>query len=138
MKDVPLNLKLTFFPVSNIFTLVSQTIHPNRILTAMILVIDFGSQFNQLIARRVREQRVYCQIEPPVCGDGVREGSEQCDDGNNLNGDGCSLACLIETISIPAECGDGIHDAGEQLLLLFRIFLSLFLRECGDRLLYVF
>jgi len=29
------------------------------------LIIDFGSQYNQLIARRVREQRVYCQIEPP-------------------------------------------------------------------------
>ncbi len=31
----------------------------------MVLIIDFGSQFNQLIARRVRECRVYCQIEPP-------------------------------------------------------------------------
>ena len=31
----------------------------------MILIIDFGSQFNQLIARRVRELHVYCQIEPP-------------------------------------------------------------------------
>ncbi len=30
----------------------------------MILIIDFGSQFNQLIARRVRENEVYCQIEP--------------------------------------------------------------------------
>jgi len=31
----------------------------------MILIIDFGSQYNQLIARRVREQHVYCQIEGP-------------------------------------------------------------------------
>ncbi|OEU66720.1 MAG: glutamine-hydrolyzing GMP synthase [Desulfobacterales bacterium S5133MH16] len=31
----------------------------------MILTIDFGSQYNQLIARRVREFHVYCQIDPP-------------------------------------------------------------------------
>jgi GMP synthase (glutamine-hydrolysing) len=31
-----------------------------------ILIIDYGSQFTQLIARRVRELRVYCEIHPPT------------------------------------------------------------------------
>ena len=30
-----------------------------------ILIIDYGSQFTQLIARRVREARVYSEIHPP-------------------------------------------------------------------------
>ena len=30
-----------------------------------------------------------------TCGDGIREGNEQCDDGNTLDGDGCSKLCLI-------------------------------------------
>lgn len=29
-----------------------------------VLILDFGSQFTQLIARRIREQNVYCEIQP--------------------------------------------------------------------------
>ena len=29
-----------------------------------ILILDYGSQFTQLIARRIREERVYCEIHP--------------------------------------------------------------------------
>ncbi len=32
--------------------------------TEMVLILDFGSQYTQLIARRVREAHVYCEIVP--------------------------------------------------------------------------
>ncbi len=53
-----------------------------------------------------------------TCGDGVVERSEQCDDGNTTNGDGCSRLCQIEANwDCPTEgkpctyvgnCGSGV------------------------------
>jgi cysteine-rich repeat protein len=53
-----------------------------------------------------------CDYKPPVCGNGVVEGDEECDDGNNYNGDGCDEDCNIEYE--PSYCGDGILDEGEE------------------------
>ncbi len=39
-----------------------------------------------------------------ICGNGIKEGTEQCDDGNTQSGDGCSYQCLIETT--PITCSD--------------------------------
>ena len=33
--------------------------------SANVLIIDFGSQYTQLIARRIRQMRVYCEVHPP-------------------------------------------------------------------------
>ena len=33
----------------------------------------------------------------PVCGNGTVEGSEQCDDNNTNNADGCNSTCQRET-----------------------------------------
>src|SRR5690606_21058346 len=41
-----------------------------------------------------------------MCGDGVVEGGEECDDGNKSNYDACISTCVIAT------CGDGIVRAG--------------------------
>lgn len=34
----------------------------------------------------------------PLCGDGMREGDEECDDGNVDSGDGCSSICELENV----------------------------------------
>ncbi|WP_434427149.1 DUF4215 domain-containing protein [Nannocystis pusilla] len=36
------------------------------------------------------------QLDPVICGDGAVGAGEQCDDGNAVNGDGCSDACKVE------------------------------------------
>jgi GMP synthase (glutamine-hydrolysing) len=36
----------------------------DKILHDKVLIVDFGSQVTQLIARRVREEKVYCEIVP--------------------------------------------------------------------------
>ena len=50
-----------------------------------------------------------CREVVPYCGDGTLDSAEACDDGNNVDGDGCSANCTVE-----AYCGDGTLDPGEQ------------------------
>ncbi len=39
----------------------------------------------------------YIPVAPGVCGDGVKDANEGCDDGNQIAGDGCSITCTIES-----------------------------------------
>ena len=47
--------------------------------------------------------------EPGVCGDGVMDAGEECDDGNMADGDGCSANCTIEQ----PVCGNGKVEGNE-------------------------
>lgn len=45
-----------------------------------------------------------------ICGNTILESGESCDDGNSLDGDGCSSLCLLEQ---PAVCGNNVWEIGE-------------------------
>lgn len=46
---------------------------------------------------------------PSICGNGIKEGAEQCDDGNITNGDGCDNLCKSETL-VPCTDSDNGKD----------------------------
>lgn len=49
-----------------------------------------------------------CEASFPGCGDGFIADAEDCDDGNTVDGDGCSSMCLAEgSSSVDAACGNG-------------------------------
>ncbi|MBF0492396.1 MAG: DUF4215 domain-containing protein [Deltaproteobacteria bacterium] len=59
-----------------------------------------------------------------LCGDGKIENAEACDDGNKVNGDGCSSNCIVESgytctgtpskcTLPPSKCGNGKVETGE-------------------------
>ena len=58
-----------------------------------------------------------------ACGNGILAPPEQCDDGNNASGDGCSSSCTIEPgfkctapgmPCTPTVCGDNVKEGAEQ------------------------
>lgn len=59
-----------------------------------------------------------------LCGDGILEGLEECDDGNVNNGDGCSSTCLNEVpppwvllrnaTALSPLCGNGVINGIEE------------------------
>jgi cysteine-rich repeat protein len=49
-------------------------------------------------------------MDDPTCPNLVVDPGEDCDDGNEFNGDGCDASCQFE----PAVCGNGIFNPGEE------------------------
>jgi fibro-slime domain-containing protein len=56
-------------------------------------------------------------VTGPYCGDGILNGPEDCDDGNQIDDDGCNNSCLEDRCGDGVkqdneECDDGVNDGG--------------------------
>ena len=54
-------------------------------------------------------QDIYSVPGPPVCGNGAVEGTEQCDDGNVTDGDGCNHLCESEASTCAPPSSPNAH-----------------------------
>lgn len=80
-----------------------------------------GSSVTDLSCRSGAD--VFCDFSSPVdpsscalcpvavCGNGIQEPGESCDDGGTVPGDGCSALCAIEGAAV---CGNGVLQGGEE------------------------
>ena len=74
-----------------------------------VLILDFGGQYNQLIARRVRECNVYCEVKPY---------NISIDEIKKLNPKGIIFTGGPSTVSDPAapKCSKEVLELGIPVL----------------------
>jgi len=78
-------------------------------------------------------------VKAESCGDGLVSGAEQCDDGNNVAGDGCSPTCTVEASPTADTCpGRAISMTGAGSAVRTKVFtiatgamLSNYAGTCG-------
>jgi len=75
----------------------------------IVASIWYSSTYRQVIP--VNNENYY---QFPVCGDGRLGRGETCDDGNLLDGDGCSAVCQVEQTADTDH--DGLTDAEETVI----------------------
>jgi len=77
-------------------------------------------------------------IQGPVCGNGVVETGETCDDGNLTNGDGCSTSCRGEPPKVnvlPPTVFQGLRISGETQIQAPNVVKTQMMRDRKDRVL---
>ena len=88
-----------------------------------VLILDFGGQYSQLIARRVRELNVYCEIKP------YRISAEEIKQGNYKG-----IIFSGGPNSVYAEKAPKCDPELFELFLVFAMVLSLWLICLAEKL----
>ncbi len=90
-----------------------RSIAPLVGVSALVIAVVAGLAFKYLWFDEPARPGKNTAVAPimrdaPVCGNGIVDPGEECDDGNAIDGDGCNINCRLP------RCGNGILDPGEQ------------------------
>ena len=85
---------------------------PTDIIENWPVVCETDAECEGRISCRAPEMvvchQIYCDCEEPprepMCGNGEREDGEDCDDGNDVSGDGCEPDCTLLTLAMEPKC----------------------------------
>ena len=66
--------------------------------------------YNRVISPEEVQELFQYQPSIIICGNNIIESPEECDDGNTVSGDGCSVSCQVETalLNPSFELGSGV------------------------------
>ena len=67
-----------------------------KVSIAPIFISDSGKEYIGDVQDEYTFSHTSEPYIPPVCGNGIIETGEACDDGDNISGDGCSVGCTVE------------------------------------------
>jgi cysteine-rich repeat protein len=81
---------------------------PTRAYYAQVYPVDENGVVNGQPSEVITIDPLQELPPEPICGNGEIEAGEACDDGNTINGDGCSFTCRVEVVVPPTPiCGNG-------------------------------
>ncbi len=86
----------------NLFTLSFKVIDEGTVLLSVPEAEMYNEQGNKITLASVNTEFT-TEAKPTVCGDGKKEGTEECDDGNTVADDGCT----------PTDCKVQCYDSDE-------------------------
>lgn len=67
----------------------------NHLFRLMVVFLCLGL-ISGIVFYSVKAETISTSVTISACGNGIVETGEQCDDGNNVSGDGCSSTCQSE------------------------------------------
>ncbi len=100
--------------------------HTDIFKIVIVIFLCLGAISGIVFYSKADTQSVSTSVTISVCGNGTTEGNETCDDGNTIDGDGCSSTCQTEggPALPPAEPGRTIPPSPEEVVYKTRVILE--------------